>query len=250
MNNRKWSEQKWKSWNPVTGCTKISEGCRNCYAKNMAEKFQEMGVKGYEDGFAIKLHPDRLKEPFKNKVPICYFINSMADLFHKDVPFEFIDKVMDVIDKTPHNDYMFLTKRAKRMAEYFQTRPCPINLWPGVTVEYKKAIPRIDFLRQVDAEVRYLCVEPMLEDLGELNLEGIHWIMVGGESAPKARPIKKEWVINLRDQCERKNVIFSFKQWGSFGEDGIRRHKKENGRTLDGKIYDDLPNVKKDLFDF
>ncbi len=234
-----WTEQ---TWNPTVGCTKISAGCKNCYAETMAKRLQAMGTSGYENGFALQLLPQRLNDPLLRKKPTVYFVNSMSDLFHERIPVEYIDRVFDVIARTPHHTYQILTKRGARLARYFRTRTAPDNAWIGVSVENKRhGVPRIDYLRQVPAKIRFLSVEPLLEDVGELNLTDIHWVIVGGESGPKARPMKVEWAENVRLQCEEQDVAFFFKQWGGWGADGKRRAKHANGRLLNGRTWDEMP---------
>lgn len=234
-----WTEQ---TWNPIVGCTKISAGCKHCYAEVMARRLQAMGTPGYENGFALRLIPERLEDPIKRKKPTIYFVNSMSDLFHEKVPFEYIDQVMKTVALTPHHSYQILTKRAARMARYFHTRAVPRNVWLGVSVENQRhGVPRIDHLRTVDAHIRFLSVEPLLEDVGKLNLAGIHWVIVGGESGVKARPMKPEWAEAVRFQCEDQGVAFFFKQWGGWGADGKRRAKAKNGRTLNGRTWDEMP---------
>lgn len=235
-----WTEQ---TWNPTVGCTKISAGCTNCYAEAMAQRLQAMKTRGYENGFKLTLLPDRLTEPLKRKKPTVYFVNSMSDVFHEDVPFKYIDKIFDTIHHTPHHTYQILTKRADRMAEYFVGKNVPQNAWLGVSVENRKhGVPRIDALRKVNAHIRFLSVEPLLESVGELDLHNIHWVIVGGESGPKARPMKPEWVESIRDQCEAAGVAFFFKQWGGWGADGVKRAKKHNGRELHGRTWDQMPD--------
>ncbi len=236
-------QRKFESWNPVTGCSKISEGCRNCYAEGFALRLKKMGAPGYENGFEFSLHPDRLQLPLKRKSPTWYFVSSMSDVFHEAMPDAFLDEILDVIRRTPRHLFQMLTKRASRMKDYFKTREIPRNLWLGVTVEnIRHGLPRIDELRQVAATVRFLSVEPLLEDIGTPDLTGIHWVLVGGESGPKARRMKKDWVLNIRDLCERDGIAFTFRQWGSRGPDGIWREKHENGRLLDGKLYNAVPD--------
>ncbi|NOT15337.1 MAG: phage Gp37/Gp68 family protein [Methylotenera sp.] len=235
-----WTEQ---TWNPTTGCTKISPGCTHCYAETMARRLQAMGTKGYENAFQLRLIPERLDDPLKRKKPTTYFVNSMSDVFHEGVPFDYIDMIFATIAKTPHHTYQILTKRADRMAEYFANRDVPQNAWLGVSVEDKKyGVPRIDYLRTVNAHIRFLSVEPLLDDVGELNLKDIHWVIVGGESGPKARPMKPEWAESIRDQCEEAGVAFFFKQWGGWGADGVKRAKKYNGRELRGRTWDQMPD--------
>ncbi len=236
-----WTEQ---TWNPTVGCTKISPGCTHCYAESMAIRLKAMGVKGYENGFKLTLLPDRLNDPLLRKKPTIYFVNSMSDLFHEDVPFEYIDQVMNTIKKTPHHIFQILTKRAERMVEYFNQNSPSNNVWLGVTVENKKyGLPRIDLLRQINAKVRFLSIEPLLEDLEDINLTGIGWVIAGGESGNKARPMKKEWAENIRDQCKSQKVPFFFKQWGTWNSEGQKNNKKQNGRYLDGKIWNQMPKA-------
>ncbi len=230
------------SWNPITGCTKISPGCQHCYAEVMARRLCAMRVDKYQDGFHVTLHEDCLGEPLLWKKPKTVFVCSMSDLFHKDVPFEFIDKVMGVIEHTPHHRYQILTKRAERMAEYFRVHPVPANVWLGVTVDVQAAKSRIDELRSIQSvPIRFLSCEPLLEDLGILNLEGIDWIIVGGESGRQARPMKEEWVLNIKAQVELAGRSFFFKQWGTWGSDGVKRSKYKNGKKLQGKICQTMP---------
>jgi len=234
-----WTEQ---TWNPVTGCTKVSPGCKFCYAEVMAQRLQAMGAAGYQRGFALTLHEERLQQPLRRKKPTVYFVNSMSDLFHEDVPDAFIEQVMAVAAQTSHHTYQILTKRAERLSQFFSRHSVPVNVWLGVSVENRQyGLPRIDDLRCVPAHVRFLSVEPLLEDLGPMNLSGIHWVIVGGESGPNARPMRPEWVLAVRDQCEAAGVAFFFKQWGGWGADGRRRSKKENGRLFDGRVWNEMP---------
>ena len=237
-----WTEQ---TWNPVTGCTKISPGCKYCYAEVMAKRLKAMGAPGYENGFnTITLMHERLDQPLHRKKPTIYFVNSMSDLFHEAVPYDFIDRIFDTIRATPQHAYQILTKRAERMNEYFQTRQVPDNAWLGVSVEDKKyGIPRIGYLQAIKAKTRFLSIEPLLEDLGRFSLKGIHWVIVGGESGVKARPMEESWVMKLRDQCKRNEIDFFFKQWGSWGQDGVKRNKSANGRQLQGQVWDMIPAV-------
>jgi protein gp37 len=234
-----WTEQ---TWNPTTGCAKVSPGCKHCYAEAMAQRLRNMGANGYANGFQLTLLPDRLVQPLQRKKKTVYFVNSMSDLFHEGIPDAFLDQVFSVIRQTPHHTYQILTKRAERLPDYFAQRACPPNVWLGVSVEDKKyGVPRIDFLRKVDARIRFLSVEPLLEDLGSVDLRDIHWLIVGGESGPLARPMREEWVANVREQAEAAGVAFFFKQWGGWGADGVKRHKKANGRVFQGKIWDAYP---------
>jgi protein gp37 len=241
MSKIEWTEQ---TWNPVTGCTKVSPGCKHCYAETMAKRLQAMGASGYENGFRVTLLPERLDQPKRRKKPTMYFVNSMSDLFQDEVPFEFVEQVMEVIEETPWHTYQLLTKRSARMREYFSSRSVPDNAWLGVSVEDKKyGKPRILDLQAIKARPRFLSVEPLLEGLGRVCLRGIHWVIVGGESGFGARPMKEEWVVSLQDQCEKENVDFFFKQWGAWGNDGVKRTKKANGRMLQGKTWNMVPTV-------
>ncbi len=236
------SEIEWTdaTWNPVRGCTKITPGCDHCYAETFAERFR--GVKGhpYEQGFDLRLVPEKLAEPLRWKTPKMVFVNSMSDLFHKDVPEEYVEAVCRVMERANWHTYQVLTKRSSLLRNLLQTRVqfasgLP-NIWWGVSVEDRAhGLVRINHLQQAPAAVRFLSIEPLLEDLGEINLEGIHWVIVGGESGAGARPMQREWVLSIRDQCERAQVPFFFKQWG-----GVRKSK--TGRQLDGRTYDDLPH--------
>ncbi|MFC1838900.1 DUF5131 family protein [Thermodesulfobacteriota bacterium] len=241
-----WTEH---TWNPTTGCTKISPGCENCYAEVMAKRLKAMGVKGYESEFKLTLQPYRLLEPLHRKKSTVYFVNSMSDLFHEEIPYSYIKKVFKVIEKTPWHTYQILTKRAERMKEVMQKINISQNAWMGVTVENRKhGLPRIDLLRKLKADVRFLSIEPLLEDMGDIDLSNIHWVIVGGESGPKARPMKAAWVKNIKKQCKEYNVPFFFKQWGGWGPDGIKRPKKQNGRLLLGRTWDSKPDVLRPSF--
>lgn len=233
-----------KSWNPVTGCSKISEGCRHCYAEVMARRLKAMGQNKYNNGFQVTTHEDCLKEPLSWNKPQMIFVCSMGDLFHEKVSDSFIDKVMDTIEKTPQHRYQLLTKRAERMAAYFSNHSIPNNAWIGVTVECKSSLYRIDFIRSIDASVRFLSCEPLVEDLGVMDLTGINWIIVGGESGMQARPMKEKWALNVKQQAANLNIPFFFKQWGTWGSDGIKRNKHVNGKLLEGKIIQELPKFK------
>ena len=239
--NIEWTEQ---TWNPVTGCTKISPGCKHCYAEAMARRLQAMSSPAYRNGFVLTLHEDRLDEPLRRKKPTVYFVNSMSDLFHEDVPDAFIEQVMAVAAQTPQHTYQILTKRAERLPRFFSQRPVPGNVWLGVSVENRRyGLPRIDHLRPVAARVRFLSVEPLLEDLGPLNLDGIQWVIVGGESGPDARPMRQEWALAVREQCQAAHVAFFFKQWGTWGADGVRRDQRANGRLLAGRTWEGQPEI-------
>ncbi len=236
-----WTEQ---TWNPSAGCTKISSGCKNCYAETMAVRLKAIGVKGYENGFDFSIVPERLYEPLKRKKPTVYFVNSMSDIFHEDMPSEYLDKIFDVIKKTPYHTYQILTKRADRMFQYLSKKEMPENIWLGVTVENKKeGLPRIDKLRKIKAKVLFLSIEPLLEDLGKVDLTNIDWVIVGGESGNKARPMEKDWVLNIKHQCEENDIAFFFKQWGTWGADKVKRNKKLNGKKIDGRIWQQYPTI-------
>lgn len=222
------------TWNPLTGCNKISPGCKNCYAERMAGRLKLMGQKNYRNGFQLTLHPHALDIPRKWKSSKTVFVNSMSDLFHKDVPLEFIQRVFSVMAETPRHRYQVLTKRADRLAELAPFLEWPSNVWMGTSVENLKYADRIDHLRKVPAAVRFLSLEPLLGPLPELDLSGIHWVIVGGESGPGARPMQERWVTDLRDQCLRAGVAFFFKQWG-----GV--NKKKAGRMLEGRTWDEMP---------
>lgn len=236
-----WTEQ---TWNPSAGCTKISSGCKNCYAETMAIRLQAMRVEGYENGFNFNVVPSRLLEPYKRKKPTVYFVNSMSDIFHKHMPEDYLNKIFEVITLTPQHTYQILTKRADRMFEYLSKRKIPKNIWLGVTVENRKeGLPRIDKLRNLNASVLFLSIEPLIEDLGDMNLENIDWVIVGGESGNKARPMDKKWVVNIKNQCEKKDIAFFFKQWGTWGADNIKRTKRLNGKEIDGRVWQQYPEA-------
>jgi protein gp37 len=227
------------TWNPVRGCTKISPGCKHCYAETFAERFR--GVKGhpYEQGFDLRLVPSKLEEPLRWKKPKMIFVNSMSDLFHEQVPDDYIENVAEVMLKADWHTFQVLTKRASRMRDLLQSRlrfaAEQAHIWWGVSVENKEyGLPRIKHLSAAPASVRFLSIEPLLEDIGILDLSGIHWVIVGGESGHGARPMQKEWAISIQRQCERDGVAFFFKQWG-----GV--HKSKAGRLLEGRTYDEMP---------
>ncbi len=237
-----WTE---RTWNPTVGCTKVSPGCKHCYAEGMAARLQAMKTSGYENGFELTMLPQRLQDPLKRRTPTTYFVNSMSDLFHEDVTFAYIDQVFEVIAQAKQHTFQILTKRSARMAEYFQGKTAPSNAWLGVSVEDRKyGVPRIAHLRKINAFIRFLSVEPLLKDVGALDLAGIHWVIVGGESGPKARPMKQEWVDDIHEQCEAAGVAFFFKQWGGWGADGKKRAKKQNGRQLNGRTWDAMPTIQ------
>lgn len=222
------------TWNPVTGCTKISPGCKHCYAERFAERFRGVPGHPYEQGFDLKLWPERLEIPLKWKAPRFIFVNSMSDLFHQDIPIEFVRKVFGTMSRARQHRFQVLTKRAERLAELAPKLDWPPNVWMGVSIENQEYAWRADYLRQVPAAVRFLSVEPLLGPV-RLDLRKIHWVIVGGESGPGARPMNPEWVRSVRAQCERAGVPFFFKQWG-----GV--HKGKTGRALDGQMWDEMPD--------
>ncbi len=240
MSRIEWTE---KTWNPITGCTKVSSGCKNCYAEKMAGRLKAMGVVGYENGFELTLQPGRLGDPFLTTKPSVFFLCSMSDLFHEAVPDDYIGRVMDTISMAKRHDFQVLTKRADRMVKYFKTRTVPSNLWLGVSVENQgDGLPRIEQLRMIyHAQTRFISCEPLLGDLQGVDLSGIDWVIVGGESGPGARPMKPAWARIVRDAAVKQGALFFFKQWGAWGPDGKRRSKKANGRELDGEIWDEKP---------
>jgi protein gp37 len=235
MANRSAIEWTEATWNPVTGCTKISAGCKNCYAERMALRLKAMGQRNYVNGFRLATHEDSLDLPFRWKSPQVVFVNSMSDLFHRDVPVAFIDKVFSVMKRANWHCYQVLTKRSDRLRQLDPDLGWNENIWMGVTVESTAQVHRIDDLRKTRAKIKFLSLEPLLGPLPGLDLRGIDWVIVGGESGPRARPIREEWVIDIRDQCQRAAVPFFFKQWG-----GTR--KKKAGRMLDGRLWNEMPN--------
>lgn len=222
------------TWNPVTGCTKISEGCRNCYAERMARRLQAMDQPNYRDGFKLTLHPHMLEMPLHWRQPRMIFVNSMSDLFHEDVPLTFIQKVFGVMQRASQHHFQVLTKRSERLARLSPKLPWPENVWMGVTVENSNYTFRIEHLRQTRANVKFISIEPLLGPIPDIDLGGINWVIVGGESGPGARPMRPEWAAGIRDQCLAAGVSFFFKQWG-----GI--NKKATGRMLDNRTWDERP---------
>lgn len=235
-----WTEQ---TWNPSTGCSKISSGCQNCYAEKMAKRLKAMGVKKYANGFELTTHPQTLREPYTWKKGRVVFVNSMSDLFHEDMPLEFIQEVFKVMNENPQHTFQVLTKRSERLLNLSDDLKWSSNIWMGVTVEDSNQKFRINHLRAVPAKVKFLSCEPLLNDLEELQLKNIDWVIVGGESGNKARPMEKEWVVNIKQQCETEGIAFFFKQWGTWGPDKIKRSKKLNGKEFDGKIWQQFPVV-------
>ena len=226
-----WTES---SWNPVTGCTKVSPGCRHCYAETMARRLQAMGQPNYQRGFEVSLHEHMLDRPLQWRKPKVIFVNSMSDLFHEDVPVEYIQRVFDVMCRAHWHQFQVLTKRSSRLADLSGDLDWPANVWMGVSVETDNYTERIDHLRRTGAQVKFLSLEPLLGPVPDLDLEGIDWVIVGGESGPRARPMQEEWVTDIRDQCQAADVAFFFKQWG-----GVR--KKRAGRELEGRTWDEMP---------
>jgi len=233
-----WTES---TWNPVTGCSEISAGCKNCYAKRMALRLQAMGQPNYRNGFRVTCHPKMLDLPVCWKKPQMIFVNSMSDIFHELVPEEFIFEIFDTMNNASRHQFQILTKRAERLSELAPSLKWTENIWMGVTVESADYKERIDYLRYTSAHIKFLSLEPLLEDLGRLELNGIDWVIVGGESGPGARPIHIDWIRNIREQCISQDVPFFFKQWGG-------TNKKKTGKVLDGKIWNQMPVVFDGLY--
>ncbi|AKI96554.1 DUF5131 family protein [Kosmotoga pacifica] len=233
-----WTEA---TWNPVTGCSKFSKGCVHCYAERLCKRLQAMGSKKYRNGFQPTIHPETLTEPFKWKTPKMVFVVSMGDLFHESIPDYFIQQVFTVMNQAYWHTFQVLTKRAERFLEISRRVKWTSNIWAGVTVESEEYKHRIDLLREVPARVRFVSAEPLVGDLGELDLQQIHWVIAGGESGPASRKLEADWVRSIRDQCLEQNVLFFFKQWGGF-------NKKKNGRVLDGRTWDEKPNKTMTVF--
>lgn len=224
------------SWNPCTGCSKISPGCQHCYAERMAHRLQAMGQERYRNGFELTTHPDLVDTPLRWRKPRMIFVNSMSDLFHPDIPEEFIRRVFETMARASWHTFQVLTKRSRRLRGLANRLTWPDNVWAGVSVEGPRYLGRIDDLGQVPARVRFLSLEPLLAELPSLPLDGIGWVIVGGESGPGARPLQPEWVRRIRDQCEERGVPFFLKQWG-----GV--NKKRAGRVLDGRTWDAMPAI-------
>ena len=229
-----WTEM---TWNPTTGCSKISQGCKFCYAEIMSKRLQAMGVEKYKDNFEVRIHPDALKVPYTWKKSKVVFVNSMSDLFHKEVPLSFIREVFKVMGDNPQHVFQVLTKRAERLLELDNKLTWSHNIWMGVSVENQTVENRIDFLRQTKARVKFLSLEPLLGPLPNLNLDKIDWVIVGGESGHNPRKMEVDWVLDIQEQCEKNKVAFFFKQWGG-------KNKKKNGRLLNGKTYDEMPEIE------
>jgi len=232
-----WTEM---TWNPTTGCDKVSQGCKFCYAEIMSRRLKAMRVEKYKDNFEVRIHPKELKTPFTWKKPKIVFVNSMSDLFHEDVPLSFIKKVFKVMKDNPQHVFQVLTKRADRLLKLDKELKWTHNIWMGVSVEDDKVIERIELLSQTRARTKFLSLEPLLGPLPNLNLTNIDWVIVGGESGHNPRPMDADWVIDIQEQCQKKDVAFFFKQWGG-------KNKKKNGRILNGKTYDEMPEIELQL---
>lgn len=227
-----WTEA---TWNPITGCTKISPGCVHCYAERMAKRLKAMGQRNYRNGFEVTLHPQTLSIPLKWRKPRIIFVNSMSDLFHEHVPINYIQDVFSIMREANHHIFQVLTKRSSRLVEVSEYLKWSKNIWMGVSVENNDYVYRVDNLRQTEAHTKFISFEPLLSKIQEVNLHNINWVIVGGESGPKSRPMRPEWVTDLRDKCITSNVPFFFKQWGGL-------NKKKNGRVLEGKTWNEIPS--------
>ena len=224
------------TWNPVTGCTKIGLGCDNCYAERFAERWRGVPDHPYEQGFDLRLWPSRIEQPIRWRKPRLIFVNSMSDLFHEDVPLEFIQRVFDVMNRATQHQFQVLTKRAERLEQINKELTWSPNIWMGVSIESSDYLYRIKHLRKTRAKIKFLSLEPLLGPLAKINLKGMDWVIVGGESVPGARPIKPHWVTDIRKQCLKANTPFFFKQWGG-------TNKKKAGRTLEGKTWNEMPEL-------
>jgi protein gp37 len=229
-----WTEM---TWNPITGCTKISAGCKYCYAEVMAKRLKAMGVEKYRNEFKLTLHDEALNIPYTWKRQKTVFVNSMSDLFHKDVPLEFIQRVFKVMNDNPQHTFQVLTKRADRLHKLHYNLKWTHNIWMGVSVENQKVVNRIDYLKETGARTKFLSCEPLIGPLENMNLNAIDWVIVGGESGRNARPMNEDWVLDIMDQCKKGNVAFFFKQWG-----GV--NKKKTGRLLNGRTYNEMPQFR------
>jgi protein gp37 len=236
MSDRSAIEWTEATWNPVTGCDKVSPGCAHCYAETFAKRFEGVPGHPYEQGFELKLWPERLSIPVGWQRPRMIFVNSMSDLFHEGIPDEFVAEVFDVMRAASHHTFQVLTKRHERLGELAPELPWPDNVWMGVSIENRRFVHRADYLRKVPAAVRFISAEPLLGPLEGLELDGIHWLIAGGESGPRHRPVKEEWLADLRDRCHAEGIAYFFKQWGG-------AHPKSGGRLLEGRTWDDMPTV-------
>ncbi|MGB8951220.1 MAG: phage Gp37/Gp68 family protein [Candidatus Aminicenantales bacterium] len=228
-----WTEA---TWNPVTGCSKISAGCTNCYAERMARRLKAMGLPHYSRGFEVAIHKEALSLPFRWRRPKMIFVNSMSDLFHEKIPDDFISRVFDVMNRASWHRFQILTKRSGRLSQMSPILPWADNIWMGVTVEDQRCAFRIDHLRNTSAKIRFLSMEPLLGPITHLDLTGVHWVIVGGESGPRARPLNSEWVMDIKAKCKESKIPFFFKQWG-----GV--NKKKRGRLLDGRLWNEMPHA-------
>lgn len=222
------------TWNPVTGCDKVSPGCKNCYADRMAKRLRAMRVDKYRNGFELTLHDDIVEEPLKWNKSRLVFVNSMSDLFHEDIPLDFVHRVFEVMKQAERHTFQILTKRSQRLVELNYLLDWPPNVWMGVSVENNDYVYRVEHLRNTGAKLKFLSLEPLLGPIPSLSVQGIDWIIVGGESGPRARPIQEEWVLEIRDKCLEANLPFFFKQWGG-------KRKKKNGRLLQGQVWNEMP---------
>lgn len=229
-----WTEM---TWNPTTGCSKVSSGCKFCYAEVMSKRLQAMGVEKYKDGFQVRTHEDQLHIPYSWKSSKIVFVNSMSDLFHENIPLDFIQKVFRVMNDNPQHVFQVLTKRADRLLELNHYLKWSHNIWMGVSVENSKVLNRIDLLRSTSARVKFLSCEPLIGPLMNMNLDQIDWVIVGGESGRNPRRMNPEWVLDIQDQCNKSQVAFFFKQWGGTS-------KKKSGRLLNGRTYDEMPTIE------
>ena len=226
-----WTES---SWNPITGCSKISDGCLNCYAEKMAKRLQAMGTKGYENSFDVTLQYHQLQRPLKMKKPQMIFVNSMSDIFHEKVPDEYILEIFSVMNQASWHTFQVLTKRPERLQNLKDKITWTENIWIGTTIESNKYVNRADFIKNTNAKIKFISFEPLIDSAKDIDLRGIDWAIVGGESGSGARIIKKEWIYEIKNKCEELNIPFFFKQWGG-------TNKKKSGRILDGKVYDEMP---------
>ncbi len=232
-----WTEM---TWNPTTGCSKISAGCKFCYAEIMSRRLQAMGIEKYKDAFKVRTHPDTLNIPYTWKSSKIVFVNSMSDLFHERIPLSFVQRVFAVMNDNPNHVFQILTKRAERLLAVHEKLKWTHNIWMGVSVEDERVVQRIDLLRKTNARVKFLSCEPLIGALPELNLKNIDWVIVGGESGHRPRPMHVDWVLDIKEQCEKADVAFFFKQWGG-------RNKKANGRVLNGRTYDEMPERERSM---
>jgi protein gp37 len=225
------------TWNPVTGCTKVSDGCKNCYAERIAYRLQAQGQPHYVDGFEVRIHEDSLGIPLKWKKPRIVFVNSMSDLFHEEIPMEFLKRVFLVMNHAKQHVFQILTKRSEYLLKMNRELVWSENIWMGVSVENQKYLGRIEHLRNTHAHIKFISIEPLLGPMVDMNLSGIDWVILGGESGPRSRMMKRSWVENIRDQCVEAKVPFFFKQWGGFD-------RKKSGRVLDGKVWEEMPKIQ------